>query len=132
MNLPRSGTRRRAILRAFIGKRMSLDELIASYGMFKLECRSTLACQLKELRQLGYLMSNSVGWWLTEEAEQALLAEGEEGGQIVPPRRYNVYDAPPLNPRYYPKNPHRRANPLDQAVRRHYTASDAIPFSEDE
>lgn len=114
MKLPRPGSRRYQILRAFLGKKMTLDDVVASYGLFRLETRSHLMTELKSLRKLGYLESSSTGFWLAEQTEAALKSAGEEETQIVQPRRYNVYEAPPLDPKAF-VNPLRRKSAIESA-----------------
>lgn len=114
MKLPRPGTRRYQILRAFIGKRMTLDDLVASYGLFRLEMRSHLMTELRSLRGLGYLDSDRTGFWLSAETEAAMKQAGESEAQIVPPRQYSVYESPPLDPKAF-INPLRRKSDIEDA-----------------
>lgn len=114
MKLPRPGTRRYQILRALMGKRLTLDEIVAGYGLFRLDTRSHLMTELKSLRELGYLDSRSNGFALTDETEVAMREMGESETQIVEPRRYNVYDAPPLKPTAL-LNPLRRKSEIEDA-----------------
>jgi len=114
MKLPRPATRRYLILRAFLGKRMTLDDLVASYGLFRLETRSHLLTELKALRQLGYLESGNQGFWLSADTEAALKQAGEYETQIVQPRQYSVYESPPLKADFF-RNPLRRKSPIEDA-----------------
>lgn len=114
MKLPRPATRRYLILRALMGKRMTLDELVASYGLFRLDTRSHLMTELKSLRELGYLDSRSNGFALTDETEDAMRLVGESETQIVQPRRYNVYEAKPME-RTALLNPLRRKSEIEDA-----------------
>ena len=130
MKLPRAGTRRFKVLRCFIGKRMNVTDLIANFGQFNFETRSHLATELRVLHELGCLCASKGEYWITAEIEAALLAMGEEEAEIVPPRQYNVFAAPPLSKKHIPSLEPRRPNCLDVRVPTRYVASDAIPVSE--
>lgn len=131
MKLPRSDTRRYRILRAFFGRAVSPDELIASFGLFGFEWRSSLCIELSHLCRLGYLRGSVERYELTAAARQLLIEAGEEKVELVPPRRYNVYAQPELDGRTL-RNPCRRVSAIEKVCSTHYCASDPIPFNEND
>lgn len=111
---------------------MSVDELVVGFGLFGFEWRSALAEELKLLNRSGYLRIRSDKYALNPEVEQELCLLGEGKIEVVPPRIYNVYTQPELSKQYWLDSRPRRPNCLDVRVERHYTASDPIPFNEEE
>ncbi len=132
MKLPRPTTRRYRVLCAFIGRAMSVDECMNAFGLFGFDWRSALAEELKLLRRGGYLRSTGERYVLNPEVERELCMKGEGKIEVVPPRQYNVYAQPELSKQHWLDSRPRRPNCLDIRVERHFTASDPIPFSEEE
>lgn len=132
LKLPRSTTRRYRVLRAFIGRAMSVDDVIAVFGLFGFEWKSALAEELKLLRRGGYMRLKGEKYVLNPDVEKELCMAGEGKIEVVPPRSYNVYTQPELGKKYWLDSRPRRPNALDVRVSRHYTASDPIPFNEEE
>ncbi len=131
MKLPRPTTRRYEVLKAFVDREISLDELISGFGLFQFPWRSALASELVLLKQQGYLRGDAKGYRLTSAAEQAMREAGESRVEVVSARSYNVFTAPTLDAKTL-TNPNRRVSSIEKACHTHYTASDPIPFSVDD
>lgn len=131
MKLPRPTTRRYRILCAFMGQKLSADQLVAGFGMFGLQWRAALHTELKHLAELGYLRGDVLGYSLTSAAAQALREAGEGNVVLVPPRRYNVYEQPPLQKKNMVSREPRRPNCPETRPERRFTASDPIPFNDE-
>lgn len=88
MNLPDPTTRKFRILKAFIGKQLSTDDLVATSGMFGLETRSSLLTELRWLCNNGYLIGDTTGFSLTDSASKALESMGVSRAEVVQPRTF--------------------------------------------
>lgn len=131
MKLPRPSTRRYRVLRAFVGKSLTLDELITAFGLFGFEWRSSLLTELDLLRRSGYLRLHGHRYSLATAYEHEFLAAGAQVAEIVPPREFNKLSCPPLRLERLHDASMRRPNCLSVEITRHFTASDAVPFSDD-
>lgn len=120
------------MLRAFVGKALTLDELIKAFGLFGFEWRSALLNELTLLRRSGYLKVNSHRYSLPEEMEKQFLEAGEPVVDLVKPRDYSPLTAPPLKLSRLHDPSMRRQSTINVTVQKHFIASDPIPFRDDE
>lgn len=132
VKLPRPKTRRYRILAALYGREIGVDELISAFGLFGLEWRSGLITEMQTLKACGYVEGDWTAYRLTKAAERLMAEAGEEPAQLVQPRRYNVFERPPLKKEHMVSREPRRPNCPETRPERFLIASQPIPVQNDE
>ena len=117
MKLPLPNSRKAKLLDCFLVGPMTLDDLIAKFGLFQCT-RDNLRRALHDLTH-ERLLANEGGTFSLPEAVRLMLNPIRETAQVVPPRKYEFK---PLDPSILHDRSMRRTSTLDRVNAAHYSA----------